>query len=74
MHLKIGRIFFGVSIYYFGMYHASNQSGIWNDLTCPEVHEGPLCVCFGKIPILSYTFYFQLVFMETHPSLASIRV
>ena len=27
-------------------------SGIWNDLTCPEVHEGPLCLCFGKIPIL----------------------
>ena len=24
------------------MYLASNQSGIWNDLTCPEGHEGPL--------------------------------
>ena len=26
----------------YGMYLASNQSGILNDLTCPEVHECPV--------------------------------
>ena len=39
-------------VYQFEMYLASNRNGILNDLTCPEVHEGPLCLCFGKIPIL----------------------
>ena len=41
-------------VYWFGIgiYIASNQSGILNVLTCPEVHEGPLCLCFGKILIL----------------------
>ena len=39
-------------VYKFGLYLASNQRGIWNDLTCLEVHEGPVCLCFGKIPIL----------------------
>ena len=31
-------------VYQFGMYLASNQSGLWNDLTCSEVQRGGHCV------------------------------
>ena len=38
----------------------ANQSGILNDLTWPEVHEGPLCLCFAKIQVCNILSIFSL--------------
>ena len=47
-------------VYQFEMYLASDRSGILNDLTCPEVHEGPLCLCLAKFTFCNRLSIFSL--------------
>ena len=42
------------------MYLASNESGVLNDLTCPEVHEGPLCLFLAKFQVCNILSIFSL--------------
>ena len=49
-------------VYYFGMYLASNQSGIWNDLSCQEAKRGHCVFVTAKFKFCNRLSIFSLCF------------